>query len=581
MGRRPIRWVIVFLALCACGVRAEAAGVTEPPARAFGPVVEQVVEDGQFFDFDSGRPMEILPDPLRYGIERTIARGKEIGADAIFFATGQEPDRFWHYVNCGMDVMPLPPEGDPWSDLTADGLAAMVPRFPPDTNVLRGLTEEPLTVAIRTREGGRGILQFAGFRDDPPGIRLRYKMLLPPGILTTAEAQEYAAAKRKYLEMLASPELNLHDARAAMGLFTAHEDWPALADASEAAAEVMWRVIHMPPEAFVRPAPEEPAGRGRENEQRLQVQTDLDGTWANARGGPENWLERIKRKQTDLRAERVELLLALADLCRQRLNAPDRAVAACETAGRGVPLCTEPLETLIPQIWPKMKADAAVVVDADSGQGGGLPLEARINQASWLRSRTLQALAGAQEAAGDLNGAARTRARCMLAALIGQGGDWNANYPMREAEEFWRVVQELPPDAPVPPTLWLTVLDREHADLDFPAPEEGPHGLPFSEPGPTLVVRPGLTALTLTVSADMETPGGTGGVRCFTWVEDHAEDLGSVSWYPDERPGREWRTETFWLAKDVGIIRVRIVPAAGHDFHVRELKIRATFAPGP
>jgi hypothetical protein len=74
-----------------------------------------------------------------------------------------------------------------------------------------------------------------------------------------AEGQDAAAARRAYLALLAVPETQLRDARAAIRLFEGRQDWPALATAYEAAAEAMWRVTHLPPEAFIRPAPP-PAG---------------------------------------------------------------------------------------------------------------------------------------------------------------------------------------------------------------------------------------------------------------------------------------------------------------------------------
>ena len=116
--------------------------------------------------------------------------------------------------------------------------------------------------------------------------------------------------------------------------------------------------------------------------------------------------------------------------------------------------------------------------------------------------------------AGNLRGAAYARLRAMLVGLIPVNGDWNAHGPMQQAEAFWQVARRLPPNEPIPPTLWLQVLDRDHPTLVFRSPQEGPHGLPRSFPGPNLVFRPGHRAQTLTVSA--VSSRGDGGIRCFT-----------------------------------------------------------------
>ncbi len=157
-------------------------------------------------------------------------------------------------------------------------------------------------------------------------------------------------------------------------------------------------------------------------------------------------------------------------------------------------------------------------------------------------------------------------------------GDWNAHSPMQEAEAFWQVVRRLPLDQPLPPTLWLHVLDPGHREITVIAPEDGPHGYPISFPGPRLVIRPGHTALTLTVSADMETPGGKGGVRCSTIIKGKFHELGWVQWHRDGRRGCGRRQGTFGLPEDVGIIRLEITPFNGTDFHICNLKVEAAFA---
>jgi beta-lactamase regulating signal transducer with metallopeptidase domain len=383
------------------------------------------------------------------------------------------------------------------------------------------------------------------------------------------EKGDYAIAKRDCLALLGLPEPPLRDCYQALKLFEAREDWPSLALAYEVTAENMRRVIHAPTESFIRAAPklaDVPPGEGR-GAPYVLVQTNLDGVWVKGKGDAGNWFEWIQRKQKEFRQTRIELLKKLGELCLFRLDAPRRAVTAYEVAGRGVPLCTEALVTLIPQIWPKRKVKVDGVLNL--GQVG----------AAQLRFEILDGLAEAQMAADDLRAATETRLRCMLAMLLADAdGDWNAHGPMREAERYWELVRRMPGDKSLPAMLWLNVLDQQNSELVFPTPEDGPHGLPYSFPGPNLVIRPGQKLRTMTVSADMETPGGNGGVRCYTMIEGKAHDLGRVNWHKDGRRGREWRSATFAVPENAGIIRLRITPASGDDFHVYELKVKATFA---
>ena len=54
-----------------------------------------------------------------------------------------------------------------------------------------------------------------------------------------------------------------------------------------------------------------------------------------------------------------------------------------------------------------------------------------------------------------------------------------------------------------------------------------------------------------------------------------------MQWHRDNRKGREWRTSTFNVPKDVGIIRMEIFPLIGSVFHVHAMKVRAEFDTEP
>jgi hypothetical protein len=382
--------------------------------------------------------------------------------------------------------------------------------------------------------------------------------------------EDYSLARQQYLALLSLPHAELQDTRVAIKHFEAQEDWQALGTAYQAEAKAMWRITHLPAEAFLRPAPKDKT----ETETRgpyVMVQTALDGQWTRGKGGRQNrqnWIDWIRRKQKRLILKRIDVLKKLGILCMDRLNDPSRAVKTHQAAGRGVPICTEPLDILIPQIWPVMKVEADDIL-ALNHVG-----------AAHFRLESLQYLARAQVAAGKLRDAADTHIRAMLTALVGGNGDWNAHGPTQEAEKFWHIVRHLPMDQPLPPTLWLNVLDPQQPEMTFAAPEDGPHGYPISFPGPRLVIQPGHTAQTLTVVAEMETPdpnGGRGGLRCFTKIKGKVHDLGHVQWHRDGRQGRQWREATFNVPKDAGIIRLAITPYNGTNFHIHNINVNATF----
>jgi hypothetical protein len=380
-------------------------------------------------------------------------------------------------------------------------------------------------------------------------------------------------ARQQYLALLALPDVELQDTVPAIEHFQWLQEWPALAQVYQIRAEAMWRVSHMPPEAFIRaPVPDRTDLEAERGGPYVWVQMTLDGQWSKGKGHGSSWIDRIKRKQKDLVLERINVLKKLGTLCMDQLRDPARAVEAYEAAGRGVPICTEALDTLIPRLWPVMRARAKEVLALD--QAG----------AAHIRLEPLQALAEAQVATGKLRRAAHTHTRAMLTALVGANGDWNAHGPSQEAEKFWQCARLLPVDQPIPPTLWLHVLSPERPEMTFRAPEDGPHGYPISFPGPRLVIKPGHTVQSLTVATEMETPdprGGRGGVRCFTRIRGKAHDLGRVAWYEDGRQGRQWRATTFRLPPETGIIRLDITPYNDTDFHVRNIRVKSTSSVTP
>jgi hypothetical protein len=130
------------------------------------------------------------------------------------------------------------------------------------------------------------------------------------------------------------------------------------------------------------------------------------------------WL--IKRFGSEKYAERDSAQRKLAEL---------GWAAAYASAGKNVPLCTGPIEKLIPQIWPKATAYRVNLLARDHVE------------AAHFRQEMLAGLADAQVRLGDLRAAAETRLRAMLASLFDCKGDWNSHGPAIRAEEFWQVVR--------------------------------------------------------------------------------------------------------------------------------------------
>lgn len=400
--------------------------------------------------------------------------------------------------------------------------------------------------------------------------------ICPVGDMENSKSN-YPLLREDCLALLAVPEPQLRHANQAIKLFEGQQDWASLATAYETAAEIMWHVTHSEPNAFIRQPDDQPEdSMPNFGGPYVMVQSDLDGEWVKGKGGEQNWLDWIQRKQKDLAAERISILKKLGVLCVEHLNDPVRAVSAYEAAGRDVPLLTESLEMLIPQIYPELKSDPNFILGIDQNTRPEF-LRFQIPQMAQIHLESLRGLAQAQAMVGNLSRAGDACLRAMLTALILDHGDWNACGSEKEAEAFWLVVQQLPADQPLPPTLWLNVLAPQDSEKTIAEPEDGPHKYPYSHPGPRFVIRPGGTAKTLTVSADMETSGGCGMVRCFTMLSGKVYEIGQVYWHMDSRKGRQWRQETFDLPEDVGIIRLEIMPFNGTDFHVRNLKVKAGF----
>jgi hypothetical protein len=207
-------------------------------APAFGPAVEQTVEDRQFVDLDSGRALEKTQDGPGPDMGPIHRRAKEISADVLFFLGGAKAYPFQMPPGtvvrgglvCEMAIAPL--QSEAWSELSAGKLTEMAPTLGPPTGSDRPLREPPETMAIRTREGGTGILQIVGFTEDPKGVKIRYKMV--QGAPAVEGRQAVAREAQAWVEL--SGRVIDEETREPVENYALQLGWPT----AEGSADITW-----------------------------------------------------------------------------------------------------------------------------------------------------------------------------------------------------------------------------------------------------------------------------------------------------------------------------------------------------
>lgn len=83
---------------------------------------------------------------------------------------------------CDMAVLPVP--GDRWDQAAAKDVRGeeRLAQLEPNTiTAVSPVTDKTDTWLFRTREGGHGILQIQGPSTDPPGVKIRYKLVMAAG----------------------------------------------------------------------------------------------------------------------------------------------------------------------------------------------------------------------------------------------------------------------------------------------------------------------------------------------------------------------------------------------------------------
>ena len=168
--------------------------IESPQSKAFGPVMERVVNDPQAphekcaIDLDSGN---LLPLPASFTLKTQTdspaqrqamvwARNKHV--DAVASIT-MEKEKL---VKCGLlgsDLLAIPVDNKLWDQITTTQLTEQMKRrlsewgFIPEVAELTTDGKFPATYLIQTRAGRMGILQITGSAENPRGVKIRYKLI--------------------------------------------------------------------------------------------------------------------------------------------------------------------------------------------------------------------------------------------------------------------------------------------------------------------------------------------------------------------------------------------------------------------
>jgi hypothetical protein len=154
------------------------AAPRQPPALKCGPVIERVLENASqtghsWIDLDSGK---VFAPPsftnMLGAVERWI---EECRLDAVATEAANSQGRCLRGIQ--LVAFPIPKEG--WDDERTlvewrDALALLKPSFRVDLVAREPL---PATFWFKTREGAMGVLQITAFTEQPPGLRVRYKLV--------------------------------------------------------------------------------------------------------------------------------------------------------------------------------------------------------------------------------------------------------------------------------------------------------------------------------------------------------------------------------------------------------------------
>lgn len=150
-----------------------------PPGTAPGPVIERIVPSDCCLDLDTGRVAELpanfrAADSIEERMNGVLAWMKEQGMDAM--RSGDDL--------LGVDMQVTNIFGDGVWNLTPAAIATQIDQIGgASAPQLRMSAGTNVTYIFRTREKGMGALQVLGPSENPPGTKIRYRLVenvLPP-----------------------------------------------------------------------------------------------------------------------------------------------------------------------------------------------------------------------------------------------------------------------------------------------------------------------------------------------------------------------------------------------------------------
>jgi hypothetical protein len=156
--------------------------VTTPTAEAwnFSPVEERVLPSKHqpdtlfgWLDLDSGRVS------TRAKLDWESQTGYEwIRTNGLDVVASESAKHFPVLLGCDTIIAPAPTNG--WDIVTPADVAnnwTILQAEPRQKQVFGAMPGQSDSFIFQTREGGKGILQILGFADNPPGVKVRYKLI--------------------------------------------------------------------------------------------------------------------------------------------------------------------------------------------------------------------------------------------------------------------------------------------------------------------------------------------------------------------------------------------------------------------
>ena len=166
----------------------------------FGPVMERIVyssprpphDESNYLDLDTGKLLslgQVRPPVDPFNVEQFYDWRQESGVDVMaqivrdsdYPASYPASNRVVFSGLVGFNTVIVPMDKSAWDNLLPEAVVATVApakpvttRWTMSTTLTNGL---PATHLFKTSEGGIGILQIIGFTDNPPGVRIRYKLV--------------------------------------------------------------------------------------------------------------------------------------------------------------------------------------------------------------------------------------------------------------------------------------------------------------------------------------------------------------------------------------------------------------------